>query len=57
MEAACPFVFTLKKKAARSSEILVSYHITTWCHYPEDLDLNLHHCVNLKCHTLKFTTP
>jgi len=27
--------------AARSSETLTSYHITTWRHKPEDLDLNL----------------
>jgi len=31
--------FTLKMEAARSSETLVSYHIT-WCHNPKDLDLN-----------------
>jgi hypothetical protein len=26
--------------AERSSETLVSYHITIWSHKPEDLDLN-----------------
>jgi hypothetical protein len=37
-------------EAARSSETLVSYHITTWRHNPEDLDLNLHRRENLKSH-------
>jgi hypothetical protein len=39
----CPFPsaiqFTLKMEAARSSEMLVSYHITTWHHNTEDHDL------------------
>jgi len=26
---------------------VVSYHNTSWCYNPEDLDLNLHHCENL----------
>jgi len=34
-------------EAARSSEVLVSYHITTWHHVPEDHDLNSHCCENL----------
>jgi hypothetical protein len=34
--------------AIRSSETLVSYCNITWCHNPEDLDLNLHHHENLK---------
>jgi hypothetical protein len=29
-------------EAARSSEMLVSYHNTTWHHNPEEFDLNLH---------------
>jgi hypothetical protein len=33
--------FTLKMEAARSSETLVFYHITTWYHNPEDHDLIL----------------
>jgi hypothetical protein len=37
-----------KMVAAWPSKMLVSYHITTWCHYPEDCNVNLHHCKNLK---------
>jgi hypothetical protein len=33
---------SLKMEAARSSEMLVSYHITTQCYDTADLDLNLH---------------
>jgi hypothetical protein len=34
--------FALKMQAARSSETLVSYRITTQRYKPEDLDINLH---------------
>jgi hypothetical protein len=34
-------------EAARSFEILVSYHITTWHYNPEDSDMNLHCHENL----------
>jgi len=37
-------IFIVKMKAARSSEKLASYHITTWHHNSEDHDLNLQHC-------------
>jgi len=39
--------FTLKMEAARPSKTLVSCHITTWCHNPEDHDLK-HYCESLK---------
>jgi hypothetical protein len=39
---------TLKMEAAKSFEMLVSYCNTTWHHNTEDIDLNLHHCRNLK---------
>jgi len=41
-------VFRAKMEAARSYELLVSYHITIRCHNPEDDNLNLHQCENLK---------
>jgi len=40
-----------KMETAWSQEMLVSYHIPTWCHDPENHGLNLHHCENLKFHT------
>jgi hypothetical protein len=39
-------------EAARFSETLVSNNNTRRCHKPEDLDLYLHHCENLKSRTL-----
>jgi len=30
-------------------------HNTTWCHNPQDLNLNLHHCENLKTQICKKT--
>jgi hypothetical protein len=42
--------FILKMETLRSSKMLVSYYNITWCHYSEDIDLNLHCCENLKSH-------
>jgi len=48
----CPFPspthFNLKMEAARTSEMLVPYHITTWHHNPEDHNLKLHRHESLK---------
>jgi hypothetical protein len=38
----------LTMEAARTSETVVSCHINTWHHNPDDLNLNLHCCENLK---------
>jgi len=43
----------LKMEAARTSETLVSYHITTRHHGPEDHDLNIWRRENLKSRTMK----
>jgi len=37
----CTIHFILMTETVRFSETLVSYHITTWCHNPEDHDLNI----------------
>jgi len=52
-----PNHFTLKMGAARSSETLVSYHITTRRYNPEDLDINLDLRENPKSQTsVNFTS-
>jgi len=40
--------FTLNMEAAMSSKTLLSYHITTRRHNPEDLDVKPHRHENLK---------
>jgi len=47
-------IITWIKEAARSSKMLVSYHITTQFHNPEDHELNLHCCENLKFLIVEF---
>jgi len=44
-------------EAAWYTEILVSYHITTRGHNPENLDLNLHRRENFKSWTCTSTGP
>jgi len=43
--------FTLKMEAARSSEMLVFYHIITQHHNSEDHNTNFHHHENFKSPT------
>jgi hypothetical protein len=40
----------VKMETARYSETSVSYHITTRCHKPEDLDMDIHRREDLKSH-------
>jgi len=44
--------FTLKTEAVWTSEVLIFYN-TAWHHNPEDLNLNLDQCRNLKSHMRK----
>jgi hypothetical protein len=39
-----------RQQGPLNSEVLVSWH-NTCCQNPEDHDMNLHHCENLKSHT------
>jgi len=38
----------VQMEEAKPSKMLVSYHTTTQCQNPEEYDLNLHNCENLK---------
>jgi hypothetical protein len=44
------FVVGRMMEATQTSEMLLSYHSTSWHDNPEDLDLNLHHSESLKSH-------
>jgi len=43
-----PCCLHLQGETAWTSETFVSYHKSAWSHNPEDLDLKLHRCENLK---------
>jgi len=49
----CDIISTLKMEAARSSKMLLSYHIIIWQHNPEDHDLNFN---AMKTSVLHFIT-
>jgi hypothetical protein len=52
LEDHAAFIFRANMEAASSCGTMVSYHIITQGHNPEDHDLNLHCCENLKSHTM-----
>jgi hypothetical protein len=43
---------TVKMEAAHFSKIFVPIYCTAWYHIPEDHDLNIHDCENLKSYNI-----
>jgi len=43
----------VRKQSKCSSRGVLGCDVTTWCHNPEHLDLNLHRCDNLKCRKIR----